>query len=71
MTKITANVILLVMAAVWAAISLHDWKMAEVSQNFIILAAALASGEGITTLTNKYKEVKNEIPSNTPSNKVG
>jgi hypothetical protein len=58
MTKVTANIILLVMDGVWAYISISNNAMAEVSNNFIMLAADLASGEGLTALSQKYNKIK-------------
>lgn len=62
MTKITANFILIIMAGVWAAVSIHDWKMVEISQNFIFLALALASGEGLTKAKDMYDKAKKSPP---------
>lgn len=54
MTKITANVILLVMAAVWAYLSVMAGELQEVSQNFITLGLILAGGDIGAAAIKKY-----------------
>lgn len=55
MTKITANIILLVMCGVWAWLSIINGTLQAVSDNFIFLGGALAAGEIGATLTSKIK----------------
>jgi hypothetical protein len=52
-TKITANIILLVMAGVWAWLSVSSGQIVEVGDKFVWLAVALASGEGIGEVVSK------------------
>ena len=51
-TKWTANVILLIMALVWAIISIYKWKMQPVSPNFIWLGVVLAFGDVAPAILN-------------------
>jgi len=56
MAKITACIILIIMAATWAAISYKHGFMVAVSDNFMYLAgtlASIASGEGLSGLAQK------------------
>ena len=46
MTRITANIILLIMAGVWAYMSVTGDLIQPVSDNFIKLGALVATGEG-------------------------
>lgn len=54
MTKTTANIILLVMAGVWAWLSVTEGIMQPVSDQFIILALALASGDVGSVIAQKF-----------------
>jgi hypothetical protein len=54
MTKITANLILLTMAGTWAYLSITEGILQPVSEQFIFLAAALASGEGLGLITQRF-----------------
>mgnify|MGYP001130657369 CR=1 FL=1 len=45
MMRWTANIILLVMAGVWAYLSVLGGEMVQVSEQFIYLAAIIAGGD--------------------------
>jgi len=45
MTRITANIILLVMAGVWGWLSIKSGAVQPVSQNFIYIGGLVAAGE--------------------------
>jgi len=45
MMRWTANIILLVMAGVWAYLSVMQSELLQVSQQFIYLAAIIAGGD--------------------------
>lgn len=45
MTRVTANLILLIMAGVWAYLSIITGMMQPVSENFIYLGVLIAGGE--------------------------
>jgi hypothetical protein len=64
MTKITANLILLIMACTWAYLSITEGILHAVSDQFVYLALALASGEGLGLITQRFggKVVKNDNP---------
>lgn len=53
MTKITANIILLVMTGVWAYLSVAHKELQAVSQNFLYIGALVAGGEAIEFFKNK------------------
>jgi hypothetical protein len=54
MTKITANLILLIMACTWAYLSITEGLMQAVSDQFVYLALSLASGEGLGLITQRF-----------------
>lgn len=54
MTKITANLILLIMAGTWAYLSITEGMLQAVSDQFVYLALALASGEGLGIITQRF-----------------
>ena len=63
MTKITANLILLIMACTWAWLSIREGMLMPVSDHFIGLAVALASGEGVGIISQRFGKVaKNDHP---------
>lgn len=45
MTRLTANIVILVMAGVWAWLSIQKGELLPVSQNFIVVGGMLAGGE--------------------------
>lgn len=61
MTRITANIILLIMAGVWAYISYTTGEIAPITDKFIYLALGLASGELVPKAMDKYKSKNNEL----------
>jgi len=56
MTKITANIILLTMAWVWAWLSVTEGIMQPVSNQFLLLAGALASGDIGSVFMQKFNK---------------
>lgn len=54
MTKITANIILLAMTGVWAWLSVSEQILQPVSEQFILLALALASGDPLSILAQRF-----------------
>lgn len=54
MTRVTANFILLVMAGTWSYLSIREGILLPVSEQFVYLALALASGEGLGLLTQRF-----------------
>lgn len=54
LTKITCNIILLLMAGVWAYISIKQSVIAELSPSFIALAVALVSGDVTGFIKDKF-----------------
>ena len=54
MTKITANLILLIMACTWAYLSITEGLLQAVSDQFVFLALALASGEGVEAISKRF-----------------
>lgn len=58
MTKVTANVILLIMAGTWSYLSITDGMLQAVSDQFVYLALALASGEGLGMITQRFGKPK-------------
>jgi len=63
MTKWTANIILLMMAGVWAWLSIAEGMLQAVSDQFIYLALALASGDvGMAALDRFKKGGGNDNP---------
>lgn len=54
MTKATANIILLTMAGVWAWLSITEGILQPVSEQFIFLALALASGDVGAVIAQKF-----------------
>ena len=65
MTKITANLILLIMACTWAYLSITEGILHAVSDQFVYLALALASGEGLGIITQRFGVKKNDHPAPT------
>lgn len=59
-TRVTANIILLIMAGTWSWLSISKGALQPVTDQFVWLAGALASGEGIGYFTQKYKGLKND-----------
>jgi len=57
MTTVTANLILLIMAGVWAYLSIITQTMMPVSGNFILLALVLAGPQSVKILV----EAKNAL----------
>lgn len=53
MTKATCNIVLLIMAGVWAYISIQNGKIEELTPSFIALAVALVSGDVTEFLKSK------------------
>jgi len=56
MTKWTANIILLIMAGVWALLSIANGEIMPVSEQFIYLALALASGDVGLAALERFKK---------------
>jgi hypothetical protein len=65
MTKITANLILLIMAGTWAYLSITEGMLQPVTEQFVFLALALASGEGMGMITQRFGVKKNDNPAPT------
>ena len=54
MTKVTANLILVVMAVTWAFLSVQNGYFMPLSANFMQIAAALAGGSGVIAAAEKW-----------------
>jgi hypothetical protein len=54
MTKITANIILIIMAGTWAYLSVSKGDLVPITQNFIILSGILVGGD----IAEKFKKPK-------------
>lgn len=54
MTRVTANLILCVMAGTWSYLSIREGLLLPVSEQFVWLAAALASGEGFSLVSQRF-----------------
>jgi len=54
LTKITCNIILLIMAGVWAYISVENKAIAELTPSFIALAMGLVSPDAIGFFKDKF-----------------
>ena len=56
MTRLTANIVILLMACVWAYLSVINNAMQPVSENFIYIGVLLAGGEVVEYLKSKGKQ---------------
>lgn len=54
MTKITANLVLIIMALAWMIISIRLCVLVEVSNNFLWLAGILAGGNVGEIIAKRY-----------------
>jgi len=68
MTKLTANIILLMLASTWCWLSIDAGYILEVSEKFIWVCGILVAGNGIDAGVTKWKGGNAKPP--TPVTKV-
>ena len=70
MTRFTANLILVVMMAVWALLSLAEGELLPVSDNFLLVGLLIAAGElsaGVDLKTLIRRRLGLEVSGDSPA----